>query len=240
MRPVPARNVVESSGFRGTCDVPCGADADCGSLGAEHSCRSGVCRAPASSVLEPPTGSAQQPLVHSVDAETCKSGLRWVGGDSPSAEMRPGSDCLGCHGEGSDRPFLAAGTVYPFAIEPAFDLTPEDSSDREPSADCLGLEGVEVLIRDAIGRRLSTTTNRAGNFYFDASESAFTLPYDARLRAGEITPAMAISPMYGGCGRCHGTTLPASGPFDLTPEDPEYVSPVSAIYTPGLYRNDSE
>jgi hypothetical protein len=213
--------------FGGTCDVPCGGDADCISLGAGHSCQSGACRA-APVTGETAPSSASSRLVHAVDADQCKSGLVWVGGDAPSAEMRPGSDCVGCHREENARALLLAGTVFP-------DRNP--GGGIEPQDDCLGLEGVEVVVTDAEGREHSTVTNRAGNFYFEGSPSDLPLPYEAEIRwrlSGEArrTP-MATTPEYGGCARCHGSEGP---PTEFSPERAaEFVLPTTVLFTPGLH-----
>ena len=218
----------DTSGFRGTCDVACTENADCASLGAQHGCSAGRCRALPSPELA--AGSARQALVDAVSADTCTSGLRWVGGDTPSAEMHPGSDCVGCHRETGAPALLLAGTVYP---------TSANGYMSAPLIDgCFGMEGIEVTIEDALGRERSTLTNRAGNFYFEGAESELAMPYSAgirwRLDGEEIWTRMAISPSYGGCGHCHGTSEPASGEFTLFP-DPGYVVPTWGIIPPGLY-----
>ena len=73
--------------------------------------------------------------MRAVDADTCQSGLRWVGDDHSSAEMRPGSDCVGCHRETGARPLVLGGTVYPTG-----------GSRGQPLDDCFGLEGIEVIV----------------------------------------------------------------------------------------------
>ena len=110
----PSQTAAERAPFGGTCDVFCGSDLDCAPLGAGYACRSGACRAePEDRQAALALGSKRAPLVRAIDADTCRSGLLWVGGDRPSAEMHPGSDCMSCHGEGSQRPLLLGGTVYP-------------------------------------------------------------------------------------------------------------------------------
>lgn len=218
--------------FGGTCDVLCTGDAECASLGTGYSCRSGACRA-APQARQLALSSARSPgptLVRAVEADTCHSGLRWVGGDSPSAEMQPGSDCVGCHRETGARPLLLGGTVYPtggLGWEPPLD-------------DCFGLEGVEVIVVDAEGRERSTVTNRAGNFYFQGRESELALPYTASIRwnmnGAEVRTLMFTEPSYGGCARCHSSRAESTGPFDSIP-DADEVFAQPAIYTPGLYPN---
>jgi hypothetical protein len=111
----------------------------------------------------------------------------------------------------------------------------------QPLDGCYGLEGVEVIITDSNGREYSTLTNRAGNFFFEGSESDIAMPYSAvlhwNLDGAEIYTPMATQPSYGGCARCHGAAGPEV-PYDgLSFEDPEVVFPVGALFTPGLYRN---
>jgi hypothetical protein len=226
---------IERGGFGGTCDVLCTGDADCASLGAGHSCNAGVCRAPASSVPQalPSTGSTRAPLVHAVDADTCASGLRWAGGNTSSAEMLPGSDCVGCHRDTGARPLVMAGTIF----------TDESSGPRrpQPGIDCFGLEGVTLTLIDAAEHEHSTVTNRAGNFYFEGDGSDFPLPYTARIRWSlngiENVTSMFNTPYYGGCANCHGSTDAPSAFGRLSNEDPKLVIPQSVIFLPGLYPN---
>lgn len=224
---VSAPDGAERAGFAGTCDVTCAADTDCASLGASHTCRSGACRADASDELGA-TGSLQSALVHAVDADTCRSGLRWMGSTRPSAEMLPGSDCVGCHRDSGARPLLVGGTVY----------TLPSSGGAQPLDGCFGLEGIPVVIRDAAGREFSTLTNRAGNFYIEGSESELALPYSASLRwnleGRDTTTAMFTTASYGGCARCHNTDVTEeTKPFEPS-EDPDYVYRTNAIFAPGL------
>jgi hypothetical protein len=223
----------ERAGFGGTCDVPCAGDADCTPLGVGHACRAGMCRAEAGSsqmALSSPTSTAP---VHAVDAATCYSGLRWTGGESPSAEMHPGSDCVGCHRETDAPPLIAAGTLYAIG----------GGRVPEPLEDCFGLEGVAVTITDAEGREYSTVTNRAGNFYFEGEESDFALPYAASIRwdleGREMVTHMFSTPSYGGCARCHNSGL---GPVGSRLYEPpgsvaasELLIPTSPIFLPGLH-----
>jgi len=225
----------ERAAFGGSCDVLCTDDGDCAPLGRGFSCRSGACRAePESRQLELSSSlSLGPPLVRATEADTCKSGLRWVGGDHGSAEMRPGSDCVGCHREARARPLILGGTVYPIG----------NPWEEHPLDDCFGLEGIEVTVVDAEGRERTTVTNRAGNFFFEGRESEITMPYEASMRWGldraEMVPVMFTKPSYGGCARCHGLPLGEASapiPFLPEPEDPEYVNPAGAIFPPGLYR----
>jgi hypothetical protein len=106
----------------------------------------------------------------SVPRDVCLSGTRWVGASAPEPEMSPGTDCLGCHVENDGPPLVAAGTVYA-----ALDNTSQIEND------CFGLEGVSVELEGADGRLFQTTTNRAGNFYFDGYPIDLVKPYTARL-----------------------------------------------------------
>jgi hypothetical protein len=144
---------------------------------------------------------------------------------------------MGCHDEGSKRPLLLGGTLYPIS---------NGSREPQPLDDCFGIEGVQVTVTDANGRERSTVTNRAGNFYFEGRPSEFPMPYTASIRwynlEGEerLTPMFA-APSYGGCARCHDAAavrfpeLPLYGNPPTVP-DADVVSPAgSVIYLPGLY-----
>lgn len=219
----------ERAVFGGTCDVLCAGDAECASLGVGYFCRSGACRAePQARQTE--LSSTRSPLVRAVEADTCLTGLRWVGGDNPSAEMHPGSDCVGCHRDTGARPLLLGGTVYPTG-GPGWE---------PPLDDCFGLEGVEVIVVDAEGRERSTLTNRAGNFYFEGRESELAMPYSVSMpftqNGIEVVSQMFTQPSYGGCARCHSARAESTGPFDSVPA-PDFVFAQPAIFTPGLYPN---
>ena len=220
-----ALDAAERVGFPGTCELRCEGDADCTSLAGGHGCRAGVCRA--EPTAETVVGSSRAPLVHAVDPATCESGLRWMGGDTPSAEMHPGSDCVGCHRETGARSLLFGGTLYAGGFIPG-----------PPALDgCLGLEGVEVIVEDADGREHRAVTNRAGNFYVEGDHSELRLPYSAailwRLDGREVRTAMFTTPSYGGCARCHGVETNPGEEFTPIP-DAERVVPTSEIFTPGL------
>jgi hypothetical protein len=217
--------------FSGTCDVPCTAESDCAPLGTGFACRSGACRAePEARQSALSSGRSRAALMQSVETETCETGMRWVGSDTPSAEMRPGSGCVGCHEETGARPLLIGGTVYP---------TWGGVQAPLPLDGCYGLEGIEVVVTDFEGRERSTVTNRAGNFYFEGEESELPMPYAATLRWSQsdvqVATRMFTMPTYGGCARCHA--LPAGDvavDFQLGADDPEYVVPAGVIFTPGL------
>lgn len=159
----------------------------------------------------------------SVSRDVCVSGLRWTGGRSSDPEMLPGSDCVSCHLRDDGPPLVAAGTVYAVA---------DNASQIEN--DCFGLEGVEVELEGADGTLLTTTTNRAGNFYFDGYPVDLPKPYVARLRYTRpdgrvISPQMVVTaPYYGGCARCHDSRALATPELDIT--DPAFVQPASGLF----------
>ncbi len=93
--------------------------------------------------------------------------------------MRPGEDCLRCHG------YEAAGTVFA-AVD-----SPSD----------MGVNGVLVTITDARGSVATLTTNSAGNFYTD---EAIEYPASITLTAGDATATMPAAPK-GACNDCHGS-----------------------------------
>ena len=101
-----------------------------------------------------------------------------------SPMMKPGEDCLRCHGAGASLHWYAAGTVYLDAQAKAGD----------------GIQGAEVVLTDAKGRTLSLKTNGAGNFY-----TAETLVFPAKAevhRNGKVN-TMPIDVPEGGCNSCH-------------------------------------
>lgn len=237
----------QQQAFGGTCDVRCAADADCSALGRGFSCRAGACRAePEARLTElAPVGSLRQPLVRAVDADTCLTGLRWVGGDRPSAEMHPGSDCVSCHGDDDARPLMFAGTVYAFRDDREAYYGASFSGGTQPFDDCFGIEGITVEITDSDGRVRSTVTNRAGNFYFEGRQSELAWPYSASVayvsERGPSMPVMSSQPYYGGCARCHA--LPSAAPSDdlllLSRDLDEPPGPIvpalSVLFLPGFY-----
>jgi hypothetical protein len=100
-----------------------------------------------------------------------------------SPMMKPGEDCLRCHGSGSLH-WYAAGTVY---------------ADPQAAAGD-GIQGAEVVITDANQRTISLKTNGAGNFY-----TAETLVFPANVevrRKGKVNQMPTQAPQ-GGCNSCH-------------------------------------
>jgi hypothetical protein len=159
----------------------------------------------------------------SVSRDVCLSGKRWVGASSPDPEMSPGKDCLGCHVENDGPPLVAAGTVYAVS----------DNASQIDN-DCFGLEGVEVELEGSDGKVLKTTTNRAGNFYFDGYPIDLPKPYVARLsyttpEGRLISPQMVVTaPAYGGCAQCHDSRAAATPGLD--PADPSFIRPATGLF----------
>lgn len=158
-----------------------------------------------------------------VSTDICASGRRWVGGETGNVEMSPGTDCIGCHLSHDGPLLMAAGTVYGVT---------DNASQIENH--CYGLEGVEVELEGSDGRVWTTTSNRAGNFFFDGDPSWLAKPYVARFRYTTASGALAnpqmvqALPSYGGCARCHDSRAAATP--DLAPGDPEFVDPVDGLY----------
>jgi hypothetical protein len=100
---------------------------------------------------------------------------------------RPGQPCLACHDGGEASRFSIAGTVYA----------------REGSK--VPLNEVTVRLVDAQGRRSSSVTNCAGNFFVRPAEFAFQYPLWVTLAVGDHTIDME-SPTFreGSCAACHG------------------------------------
>ncbi|MEY4543929.1 MAG: hypothetical protein RL685_124 [Pseudomonadota bacterium] len=163
------------------------------------------------------------------EPEVCYSQKRWIGKLTPSEEMYPGRDCVGCHRDSSGPELMAAGTIYG-AVDAEGTVTTDN--------DCFGVEGATVTITAADGQVLKTRTNRAGNFYFEGRESSLAKPFKVVVQYtrsdGALTyQFMNTSPSYGGCARCHtpgvqGTPDAVAG-AELGPE--EVVEGVYPIFT---------
>jgi hypothetical protein len=98
--------------------------------------------------------------------------------------MKPGEDCLSCHGSGADRHWYAAGTVY--------------ADPRAAAGD--GIQGAEVVITDANKRTISLKTNGAGNFY---TAETLVFPATVEVRRNGKVNQMPTQPPQGGCNSCH-------------------------------------
>lgn len=127
---------------------------------------------------------ACQPDIADVPTSECASGRKWVGGDNGSSAMHPGRNCKECHD------FAVAGTVYA-------------ESALHDANDCLGVDGVSVVVEDADGRMVALETNEAGNFYLDRGSTALAFPLTLHAEAGDELRAMAMPAETGACGSCH-------------------------------------
>jgi len=94
------------------------------------------------------------------------------------ATMRPGENCLACHGN-----FRAAGTVYASVS----------------AGQCDGISGATVTLTDDVGTVVTRTTNSAGNFY---TTQALVFPVQISVTAGGQTVQMANA-ANGACNTCH-------------------------------------
>lgn len=102
--------------------------------------------------------------------------------------MRPGEDCMRCHGSGrqEDAPtWTIAGTLY-------------QAEDAAPQA---GIDGALVHVIDANGATMTMRTNQAGNFY-SADAVAFPLQVVFVERNG-ATRYMQRPVESGACNSCH-------------------------------------
>jgi hypothetical protein len=134
--------------------------------------------------------------------------------------MRPGENCLECHGgaalpgepmtvaarEDAKR-WTIAGTVFP-----SVNAAPGD-----------GVRGAKVHVRDADGKTFTLETNRAGNF-FTAERVRF--PLRIAVEHGGVVLEMEPDVPYGGCNGCH--RLPprqdAPGRISVTGGDGDLVT----------------
>lgn len=115
----------------------------------------------------------------------CTSGSMVAPGSPPSALMKPGRACIGCHSAAGGPTFEIAGTVYPSLHEPN---------------DCNGVSGVKVLIIDAAGNMMQLPTNTAGNFM---RVTSFPRPYRAMVVRGNSVREMKTPQFDGDCNGCH-------------------------------------
>lgn len=99
------------------------------------------------------------------------------------ATMRPGDDCVSCHGN-----FRAAGTVYASVT----------------AGPCDGISGALVRITDDVGTVVTRTTNAAGNFY---ATQALVPPLRVEVTSGGTTVPMIGTAPHGACNECHGATF---------------------------------
>ncbi len=121
--------------------------------------------------------------------DACDGGQAWELGLLGSEEMNPGEPCLSCHGADATPSFAAAGTVF-------------DTFDA--ADDCYGAAEVTVEVEDATGLIVTTTTNAAGNFYFE--DVSLTLPIIARVSRNGETRTMPRFVHATDCNDCHSQT----------------------------------
>jgi hypothetical protein len=111
---------------------------------------------------------------------------------SEGPAMRPGENCLDCHG------FTAAGTLFTNATD--------DTSQ--------GVKGARVHLTDASGRTVSLTTNETGNFY---TRERLAFPLQILVEGNGLLAVMRTPTPDGGCNRCHTVPAPATELPELAP-----------------------
>jgi hypothetical protein len=105
--------------------------------------------------------------------------LAGCGGGGP--DMKPGEDCLSCHGAR----FAIAGTVFPSSGAGA---------DQ-------GLFGATIRITDANDQVVDVVSNNAGNFFLQQS---LAMPLkQAMITNNGKQLVMATAPSSGACNSCH-------------------------------------
>ncbi|MBZ4418473.1 hypothetical protein [Myxococcus sp. RHSTA-1-4] len=127
--------------------------------------------------------------LETVPTDQCASGKKWTGGDSESALMHPGGDCIDCHSRKDGPRFVVAGTV---------------AASRRDADDCAGVEGADVIITDANQKTYTLKTNEAGNFFLHAGDAqGFALPFTARVSYQGTVRDMVTPQSSGACASCH-------------------------------------
>jgi hypothetical protein len=178
--------------------------------------------------------SCKDDLVDDVSPDVCASGKRWIGDVTPSEEMFPGHDCVGCHRDFGGPELMLGGTIYGL---------PDPDGARTTLPDCFGVEGAQVTVTAADGLVLQTRSNRAGNFYFEGREASLAKPFRVTVEYaspdGQISrEPMNTSPSYGGCARCHNPQeargTPGLDPGGIVGPD-EVVAGAYPIYTGPAY-----
>ncbi len=100
----------------------------------------------------------------------------------PGPMMKPGSDCLECHGGGGGEEDAVAWTIA-----------------GTVTGSIGGQQGSTVSIRDAGGWSFTLTANQAGNFYTRETVSfPLTVAVDGRPMPNAVQAGDAS------CNRCHG------------------------------------
>lgn len=126
----------------------------------------------------------------------CTSGVRWTQGNAGSDLMHPGGACIACHSTTQGGPaFSFAGTVFPTLHE---------------VDDCNGVKGpVTITVTDNRGRKITTTSNAAGNFFIrttDVRKAKLRPPYKVQLDEQGKPPRVMNRTITGGdCNFCHTT-----------------------------------
>jgi len=142
---------------------------------------------------------AQRRLAKLVALTLFIAGCEDVAGLDGSPVMMPGQNCLQCHVEGGSASFHAfsvSGTVY----------ASPDAGENE------GVQGVEILVTDANGRKLTLVSNGVGNFY---TAEDLVPPLSVQAQWGQTRMAMVESPPSGQSGH-----PPARAPCNLCHQNP--------------------
>lgn len=132
-------------------------------------------------------------------------------GVRPGPLHRPGQPCLVCHppGGGGKMPFSMAGTVY------------QTDQVKAPLPDVL------VRLSDAQGRKYSTGTNCAGNFFVRPADFDPDYPVWVTLEFGGVEwPMKTAIFREGSCAACHGD------PAGLDSVGYVYFAPVPVDFPP--------
>lgn len=140
---------------------------------------------------------------HQVSHDVCWSRFQWDAGSQSDVWMLPGSACQDCHGEGGGaRVFTASGTAY----------MPPHQADG-----CFGRPDLLIQITDANGVIYETTTNEAGNFWFEPAIAPIALPYRVSVFKDGVETPMRGEVMDGDCNRCHTQNGADSATGRITP-----------------------
>jgi hypothetical protein len=123
--------------------------------------------------------------------------------------MRPGDDCLRCHGGATPgstteglpvhhaTPWSLAGTAYP-------------SLDSGANA---GIEGVDIQVTDARGFTFTLHSNLAGNFY---SAETVAFPLHVCASRNGLARCMESPSPHGACNYCHALPPLGDAPGRIT------------------------
>ena len=131
------------------------------------------------------------------DSGDCLSGYKWIGGERPSAKMKPGGTCISCHEDQGAPEYSIAGTIF-------------DSTSQ--ANDCYGLSGVTIKVVDDNGLSYETTANEAGNFYLLQADAPVVFPATVSLTDGIDEVFMVTDLVVGDCNGCHNANSRIVGP----------------------------